>query len=139
VAVAGLLFALVGGNAVWMVHLWVKGGNLHTHGAGDVLNSIGRITGLLGAYLALIEVVMLARLPWLDRLVGFDRMTIWHRRNGKACIVLIVVHTVTITAGYTLTDQVGAGKEISTLLGTYPGMVVATIGTGLLIASCWYR
>jgi predicted ferric reductase len=128
------LIAFVVGNGVWMVHLWVHGGNLHTHGAGDVLDSIGRITGLLGAYLALLQVLMLARLPWLDRLVGFDRMTIWHRRNGKACIVLIVVHTITITAGYTLTDQVGVGKEISTLLGTYPGMVVATIGTGLLIA-----
>ena len=126
--------AVVAANAAWMVHLWVHGANLHTHGAGDVLNSVGRITGLLGAYLALLQVLMLARLPWLDRLAGFDRMTIWHRRNGKACIVLIVVHTITITAGYTLTDQVGLGNEISSLLGTYPGMVTATIGTGLLIA-----
>lgn len=126
--------AIVAANAAWMVHLWVHGGNLHTHGAGDVLNSIGRITGLIGAYLALLQVLMLARLPWLDRLIGFDRMTIWHRRNGKACIVLIVVHTITITAGYTLTDQIGLGKEISSLLGTYPGMITATIGTGLLIA-----
>lgn len=126
--------AIVVANAAWMVHLWVHGGNLHTHGAGDVLSSIGRITGLIGAYLALLQVLMLARLPWLDRLVGFDRMTIWHRRNGKACIVLIVVHTITITAGYTLTDQVGLGEEISSLLGTYPGMITATVGTGLLIA-----
>ncbi len=131
---AAALTALVLANAAWMVHLWAHGGNLHAHSAGDVLNSVGRLTGLLGAYLALLQVLMLARLPWLDRLVGFDRMTIWHRRNGKACLVLIVAHTITITAGYTLTDQVGVGKEISTLLGTYPGMVVATIGTGLLIA-----
>ncbi|MCW2967050.1 MAG: hypothetical protein JWM71_822 [Solirubrobacteraceae bacterium] len=127
------LAVLVAAPAVWMIHIWVHGSNLHTHGAGDVLNSIGRVTGLLGAYLAILQVLMLCRLPWLDRLVGFDRMTIWHRRNGKACIVLIVVHTLTITAGYTLTDQVGLGKEISTLLGTYPGMVTATVGTGLLI------
>jgi predicted ferric reductase len=131
---AAALVALIAGNAAWMVHLWVHGGNLHAHSTGDVLNSLGRITGLLGAYLALLQVLMLARLPWLDRLVGFDRMTIWHRRNGKACIVLIVVHTIATTAGYTLTDQVGLGKEISTLLGTYPGMVVATIGTGLMVA-----
>jgi predicted ferric reductase len=130
----GLLAAVVVANAGWMVHLWVHGGNLHTHGTGDVLNSVGRITGLLGAYLALLQVLMLARLPWLDRLVGFDRMTIWHRRNGKACIVLIVVHTLTITAGYTLTDRYGLGQEISSLLGTYPGLVTATVGTGLLIA-----
>jgi predicted ferric reductase len=129
-----LLLALVAAApAAWMVHLWVHGGNLHTHGTGDVLNSVGRITGLLGAYLALLQVVMLARLPLIDRVVGFDRMTIWHRRNGKACIVLIVVHTLTITAGYTLTDKTGLGSEISSLLGDYPGMVAATVGTGLLL------
>ena len=128
------LVAVIVANAAWMIHLWVHGGNLHTSGTGDVLISIGRITGLLGAYLALIQVLMLARLPSLDRLIGFDRMTIWHRRNGKACITLIVVHVITITAGYTLVDQVGVGKEISTLLGTYPGMVTATVGTGLLLA-----
>jgi predicted ferric reductase len=133
-ALAGFVLAgVVLAVAAWMVQLWVHGGNLHTHGAGDVLSSIGRITGLLGAYLALLQVLMLARLPWLDRLVGFDRMTVWHRRNGKACLLLIVAHMLTITAGYTLTDQVGLGKEISSLLGTYPGMVTATVGTGLLI------
>ena len=133
VALQATLAAIVAGAAAWMVRLWVHGGNLHTHGTGDVLNSVGRITGLLGAYLALLQVLMLARLPWLDQLVGFDRMTIWHRRNGKLCIVLIIVHTVTITAGYTLTDQVGLGSEISSLLGKYPGMVAATVGTGLML------
>jgi predicted ferric reductase len=128
------LAAVVAANAAWMVHLWVHGGNAHATSAGELLNSIGRITGLLGAYLALIQVLMLARLPWLDRLVGFDRMTIWHRRNGKAAIVLIVAHVLTTTAGYTLTDQVGLGSEITSLLGDYPGMVTAVIGTALLLA-----
>ena len=132
-ALGALVAVVVVANGAWMVHLWVHGGNLHVHTAGDILNSIGRISGLLGAYLALLQVLMLARLPWLDRLVGFDRMTIWHRRNGKACIILIVVHTLTTTAGYTLTDQVGVGKEISSLLGDYPGMVSATVGTGLML------
>jgi predicted ferric reductase len=131
--VAAAVAAIVVANAAWMVHLWIHGGNLKTHSAGDVLNSIGRITGLLGAYLALLQVLMLARLPFLDRIIGFDRMTVWHRRNGKLCITLIVAHVLTITAGYTLTDQVGLGKEVSTLLGTYPGMVTATIGTALML------
>ena len=130
---AAAVAAIVIANGAWMVHLWVHGGNTHVHATGDVLNSIGRLTGLLGAYLALLQVLMLARLPWLDRVVGFDRMTIWHRRNGKLCILLIVAHTVTTTAGYTLTDQVGLGKEIRSLLGDYPGMVTATIGTALML------
>ena len=72
-----------------IVWLWVHGGNVtDVHTTGELLTSIGRITGLLGAYLALIQVVLLARLPWLERLVGFDRLTVWHRWNGHACLDL---------------------------------------------------
>ena len=39
-----------------------------------MLTSVARITGLLGAYLALIQVILLARLAALERLVGFDRL-----------------------------------------------------------------
>jgi predicted ferric reductase len=66
-------------------------------------------------YLALIQILLLARLPPVERLVGFDRLTVWHRRNGKVCISLVVVHTVLIT------------------VSSYPAMVTATIGTVLIV------
>jgi predicted ferric reductase len=135
-AIATLLAVFVVGNAVAITWLWVGGGNLHAHGSGDLLTSIGRLTGLLGAYLALIQVVLLARLPALERLVGFDRLTVWHRWNGHACIDLIVAHVVFTVWGYSRLDKFPLGKEISTMLGggIYPGMITATVGTGLLIA-----
>ena len=62
-ATAVLLAAVLLGNAGVIIWLWVHGGNLHPHSTGDLLTGIGRLTGLLGAYLALIQVVLLARLP----------------------------------------------------------------------------
>jgi predicted ferric reductase len=124
------------GNAAALVWLWVHGGNVtrlpHT---GDILTSIGRITGLLSAYLALLQVVLLSRLPWLERLYGFDRLTVWHRWNGHACIDLVVAHVVFTVWGYALLDRLPLSKEISTMLtgGVYPGMITATVGTALLI------
>src|SRR5579885_2550812 len=71
-------------NALVIVWLWLHGGGISAvHGLGDLSTSVGRITGLLSAYLALIQVLLLARLPVLERLVGFDRLTVWHRLNGK--------------------------------------------------------
>jgi predicted ferric reductase len=136
VALRVLIWGLVGGNAVALVWLWAHGGNItrlpHT---GDVLTSIGRITGLLSAYLALLQVVLLSRLPWLERLYGFDRLTVWHRWNGHACIDLVVAHVVFTVWGYALLDKLPLTKEISTMLTgrIYPGMITATIGTALLI------
>jgi len=134
---AAVLWALLAGNAAAIVWLWVHGGNLtDDHGTGALLTGIGRLTGLLAAYAALLQVVLLARLPWLERLVGFDRLTVWHRWNGHATFDLVLAHVVFTVWGYALTDKISLPKEISTMLGggIYPGMITATVGTGLLIA-----
>jgi predicted ferric reductase len=133
VAGAALWLVVVVNAAVMVALWWHYGGLTGVHDTGARLTSVGRITGLLGAWLALLQVLLLARLPVLEHLVGFDRLTVWHRRNGKAALGLILVHTVFVTAGYTLTDQVSLGSEIGSLLHDYPHMVTATVGTGLLI------
>ena len=132
---AGLIGLVVAGNAVGITWLWVHGGNLTVHATGALFTSIGRLTGLQSAYLALIQVVLLARIPALERVIGFDRLTRWHRWNGHVCIDLVVAHVVFIVWGYSLLDKFTLGKEIRTMLGggIYPGMITATIGTVLLL------
>jgi predicted ferric reductase len=130
------LWLVAGGNAAWIVWLWYHGGNVTAvHSTGEFLTSIARITGLLGAYSALLEVLLLARLPALERRVGFDRLTVWHRWNGHACLYLILGHVVFSVVGYAEMDRYTIRKEISTMIwgGVYPGMITATIGTALFI------
>jgi predicted ferric reductase len=129
------VWAFLLGNGAAIVFLWVHGGNLDKGDTADVLTSIARITGLVSAYLALIQVVLLARIPALERLVGFDRLTVWHRWNGHACIDLVIAHVVFSVWGYGLMDRFSLGKEISTMIGggVYPGMITATVGTAFLI------
>ncbi|MFL5955320.1 MAG: ferric reductase-like transmembrane domain-containing protein [Gaiellaceae bacterium] len=134
---AAIVTLLVVGNGVAIVWLWFHGGNVtKVHTTAEALTSVGRITGLLSAYLALIQVILLARLPALERAVGFDRLSRWHRWNGHACIDLVIAHVIFTVWGYTLADRISLGKEISTMLGggIYPGMITATVGTALLLA-----
>src|SRR5438128_2665334 len=134
---ATALWAVLLGNAAAIVWLWVHGGNVtKVHTTGELLTSLARITGLLASYLALIQVLLLARLPWVERLVGFDRLTVWHRWNGHATLDLVLAHVVLSVWGYALMDKISLPKEISTMLGgwIYPGMITATVGTFLLIA-----
>lgn len=122
-------------NAAVIVELWLDARGLTgPHDTAGRLTSAGRITGLLGAYLALVQVLLLARLPALEHRIGFDRLTVWHRRNGKATLGLVLVHTVLITWGYTLTDGISLRNEISSLWSDYPHMVTATVATGLMLA-----
>ena len=134
-ATATAVWLVVATNAALICWLWVHGGNLHPNSTGDLLTSIARLTGLLGAYAALVQVLLLARLPWLERASGFDRLTVWHRWTGHACLWLVLAHVVLSVWGYALLDKLSLPDEVRTLLGghNYPGMVTATIGTALFV------
>jgi predicted ferric reductase/uncharacterized protein with FMN-binding domain len=127
--------ALLAANIVVIVWLWLyDGGATGVHNTAGLLTSIGRITGLLGAYFLLIQVLLLARIRPIERLIGFDRLTVWHRLNGILCFYLIVAHVVFIVLGYGLTDGLSVVDELSTMLGSYPYMHVALIGFALIVA-----
>ena len=85
--IGGLVLALAAAaNAVVVVVLWLRaGGVTEPGGAAEWLVSLGRVAGLLGAYLVLVELLLLARIPVLDRLVGFDRRPSGTGATGTRC------------------------------------------------------
>jgi predicted ferric reductase len=131
--VGWVLVLLAAANAAIVVSLWGPGGVRDIHDAGSLLTGLGRVTGLLGAYLVLLQLLLLARLPVLDRLVGFDRLVAWHRVGGFTVVGLLGSHAVLITAGYTLGDRISLPDEIGRLVTGYPGVITAAAGLALLI------
>jgi predicted ferric reductase len=109
------------------------------HTTADLLARSAGLAGLIGAYLALVQVVLLSRLPILERLAGFDRLTQWHRWNGHLCIDLVIAHVVLQIQGYSMPTHRSFGGEFWTMVaeGAFPGMITATIGTVLLVAVAW--
>jgi predicted ferric reductase len=114
-------------NAVVVVALWTPA---DIHDTASLLTGLGRVTGLLGAYLALVQLLLLARIPGLD----LERLARVHRWNGFACLTLLVAHAVLTTAGYTLGDRISLGDEIGRLIDGYPGVITAVAGLVALIA-----
>ena len=122
-------------NAIAIVAMWLAAGGITgVHDGADALTSAGRLTGLLGGYAALLVVLLLARIPALDRTIGLDGLARAHRRLAQACLWLLIAHTVLLTAGYTVGDEIGLGAEIRRLIESYPGVITATAGLVLLIA-----
>jgi predicted ferric reductase len=163
----GAIWLFVAGNAAAIVWVWGAGGADglgYRWGSFDAaLVGMGRVTALLAGFLALVEVLLLARLPFVERAVGFDRLTVWHRRNGFLVIVLVLAHVVFSVWGYAIQDRhsflgeywnwltlpqpgaaaisggiggSGSGKRSMALAPTspYPGIITATVGTALLLA-----
>jgi predicted ferric reductase len=131
--------ALLGGvvlvGAAFVVGMWLQDtppGALRS--LGDELMAIGRLTGLVGAYLLLVEVALLARAPALDRAVGMDRLAGWHRVNGEYAVGLLLAHAAATTAGYALADHRPLGQEAGNVVLHYPDVLAATVALGLFVA-----
>jgi predicted ferric reductase len=126
----GIVFA---GGAV-LVWLWVHDGGISgINSAASFFTSAGRITGLLGGYLLLIQVLQLIRLPFLEWIAGLDKLTQLHRLSGTACLYLVLAHVLAITIGYGFTRRSSVVGEFWLILSNYYGMVVALIGTILIV------
>ncbi|MEA2419008.1 MAG: hypothetical protein QOE60_1214 [Thermoleophilaceae bacterium] len=99
---------------------------------GGVATALGRLAGLVGTYLMLIAVVLVARLPALERAIGQDRLVRWHRRLAPWPLSLIAAHGALITLGYAQAAQTGWLRQLGVLLTSYSGVLAATVGFGLL-------
>ncbi len=134
--IAGWGLALLAlANAGVVVSLWLAaGGPADVHDLSSGLTSAGRVAGLLGAYLVLVELLLLARIPLLERIYGFERLAVAHRLNGRVAITLLVGHAALITAGYTTGDGISLPAEVELLITGYPGVITAIAGLALLVA-----
>jgi len=102
---------------------------------GGVLIAGGRLAGFTGTYLMLVMVVLIARLPWLERAVGQDRLVGWHRRIAPWALCLIGAHVVLITLGYARMAKVGPLRQLWMFLTSYPDLLAAAVGFGLLVTA----
>lgn len=128
------LLAIFAGNLAVIVWLWLHNGGVSVvHSWGDAATSAGRITGLLATYALFVQVILLIRLPPLERLVGLDHLSVWHRTNGKVTLYLILAHVGLITAGYAAMDRVSFVTEFTTLVTQYAAMWRALFGTVMLV------
>ncbi|BCJ40291.1 oxidoreductase [Actinoplanes ianthinogenes] len=100
-----------------VVALWVSDGGVQQLGS---LDAWGRLTGLVAADLMLVQVLLMARIPLVERAFGQDRLARWHRWTGFSSFWLMVVHIVTVT---------GLLTELWDQIVNYPGMLLATAGT----------
>lgn len=127
---AGLWLALL-----LVAYWWAAGGGLRDLGGSltDALMSLGRITGLVGSALLLVQVLLMARVPLIERAHGQDRLVRIHRIVGLTSFDLIVAHVVLITWGYAAGRLASTPATIWDLTWHYPGMLLAVAGTLLLV------
>jgi predicted ferric reductase len=128
-----LITAIVIG-AVYVVSIWWQDttpGSLNNTAA--LVTAGGRVLGLLAAYLLLVLVALMARIPLLEHRVGSDVLTRVHRSLGEYTVSLVLGHAGLIILGYALSARTNPVSEAVTLELDYPDVLMSTAALCLLL------
>jgi len=78
----------------------------------------------------MLQLILIARLPFLDRRLGMDRLTRWHRWIGFTLFWTVLTHASIVVLGYARLDNAPLLKTFLGLAGVVAsllGMIAATI------------
>ena len=95
---------------------------------------LGNLSGLAGTYLALIMVLLVSRVPMVERVLGQDKLLASHRRLAPWPISLIVAHAVLLTFAYAEAARTGVWYQIGAFIRSYPNMLTATVALVVMVA-----
>lgn len=128
------IVAILIANGLFIGAMWVRhGGIAQLATPGGAWIAIGQVTGLLGTYLALLQLILMSRMPWLDQAFGMDRLAAAHRWIGFATVWLIAAHGFFIISGYAASEGSSFLAESWTILTTFDFVALATVGFGLFV------
>jgi predicted ferric reductase len=129
--------AAAGRLAIWVflavnlaiVELMYATGSPPAH---NTLTAIGRFFGLHLAFVMALQLLLIARLPFLDQRIGMDKLTTWHRWTGFTLFWLVLLHPTFILLGYARLDRISFLGEFGNLAGQTP-VLFGMIAAGLVV------
>jgi predicted ferric reductase len=100
-----------------------------------IVTSISRSFALIGTYLALVGLVLVARVPLIESSVGHDRLINWHRKLGPYSLFLIGFHVLFVAIGYAGLERIPTVVEIWRMVTRFPWMLPAFVGFIFMMAA----
>jgi predicted ferric reductase len=112
------------------------------HGTGkNPVLTVAKFVGLHAALIMIGQLLLVARLPWLDRRIGMDRLTAWHRWVGFTLFWAVVTHASLVVAGYAVLDDASPLRTFAALAGvpaSLLGMTAASLLAAVAVTSIRY-
>jgi predicted ferric reductase len=87
-----------------------------------VVASVSRLAALTGTFFAVVGIFLVARIPWVERGVGHDRLVTWHRKLGPWSLYLIGAHVFFIVMSSAGQDGVMLAVEMWQMLNSMAWM-----------------
>ncbi|MET9901728.1 ferredoxin reductase family protein [Streptomyces sp. NPDC006446] len=121
------LWTFVVVNVVTVEVLFISAGG----GKNGVLTT-AKFFGLHAALLMLFQLLLVARLSWLDRRIGMDRLTVWHRWVGFTLLWTVLTHATLVVLGFATLDDASMAKTFLALAGV-PASLLGMLAAGVIV------
>ncbi len=95
------VWSVFAANLAVILYFWWSGSSRFI--TGDLAQqaiAFGRLTGLLAAFSVLIQLLLIGRTVWIERLFGLDKLARIHHWIGFALAAVIVAHPLLLAVGY---------------------------------------
>jgi predicted ferric reductase len=123
-----VVIALFAGPAVWWTQ--TPAGSLAT--TADLMVAVGRLTGLAAGFALLLQILLMSRAGWLERMIGAHQLLMWHREIGGFLFVTVLAHLCATVIGYAM----GSGEPLLpyawTMITTFEDLLSAFAAAVLL-------
>ena len=110
----------------------IDGGLNNITDAASALGAFSRLSSLVATDLLLIHMLLVARVPWIDKYYGHDKSTIAHKKLGKPILYLVIAHFAASLTQFAITDGKNLLDEFFSLISIFE-LLLATASLALMV------
>lgn len=103
------------------------------NGTYEWLVFVNRLAALVGTSMLMLHLILVARVPWIEKVFGLDRLTGAHKRLSKPVMYVLAIHVFASVFASSIQDQVNLWDSLIHIALSYPEMIAATAGFTLMI------
>ncbi|SDB90629.1 Predicted ferric reductase [Raineyella antarctica] len=101
----------------------------------NLIYAVSVLAASIGTYGVLILLLLIARLPVLERAIGQDHLVTWHKRIAPWSMSLVFAHIILVVTSYGMDAKVNWFAEMWSLVTKTPWILPALAGTAAIIAA----
>ena len=111
----------------------LEGGLVGISSVADILSRANRAIALIATSLLMIHLLLVARISWIEKILGLDGATSRHKKLGKPIVYLFFAHLLISVSHYSLVSGSNLAIALGDLNLNYWQIGFATIGFLLMI------
>ena len=123
------------GLASVLVPIWLflTDGGLAGFTMNDLVPIGNRLTALVGTSLLLVHLALVARIPWVEKTLGLDKLTSAHKRLGKPILYLLLLHSVLAIVSYSEFSNLNLLLGLGSMVAGYWDLLLALVSIVLMM------